>query len=69
MKKITSVTMHTTSEGQRLSYTYSVIDENSGAVISENNRESMVVLDIPTNQEVLKNIASINTYIGDKMEG
>lgn len=68
MKKITSVTMHTTSEGQRLSYTYSVIDENSGAVISENNRESLVVLDIPANKEVLENIAAINNYINKKME-
>lgn len=69
MKKITSVTMHTTSEGQRLSYTYSVIDENSGSVISENNRESLVVLDIPANKDVLKNIADINSYINTKMEG
>lgn len=69
MKKITSVTLHTTSEGQRLSYTYSVIDENSGAVISENNRESLVVLDIPANKDVLKNIADINSYINTKMEG
>lgn len=68
MKKITSVTMHTTSEGQRLSYTYSVIDENSGSVISENNRESLVVLDIPANKEVLENIAAINNYINKKME-
>ena len=68
MKKITSVTIHTTSEGQRLSYTYSVIDENSGAIISENNRESLVVLDIPVNKEVLENIAGINNYINKKME-
>lgn len=67
MKKITSITMHTTSEGQRLSYTYSVIDEDSGAVISENNRESLVVLDIPANQEVLANIAAVNSYISGKM--
>ena len=68
MKKITSVTMHTTSEGQRLSYTYSVIDENSGAVTSENNRASRVVLDIPANKDVLVNIAAINSYINGKME-
>lgn len=68
IKKITSVTMHTTSEGQRLSFTYSVIDANSGAVISENNRESLVVLDIPANKEVLESIANINSYIDKKME-
>lgn len=67
MKKITSVTMHTTSEGQRLSYTYSIIDENSGSVISENNRDSIVVLDIPANQIVLQNILSINNFVSGKM--
>ena len=69
MKQITSVTMHTTSEGQRLSYTYSVIDENTGTVISENNRESRVVLNIPSNQTVLDAILTINSYVGDKLEG
>lgn len=69
MKQITSVTMHTTSEGQRLSYTYSVIDENTGTVISENNRESRVVLNIPSNQTVLDAISTINSYVGDKLEG
>lgn len=69
MKQITSVTMHTTSEGQRLSYTYSVIDENTGTVISENNRESRVVLNIPSNQTVLDAILTINSYVGDRLEG
>lgn len=69
MKKITSVTMHTTSEGQRLSYTYSVIDENTGTVISENNRESKVVLDIPSNQTVLEAINTIKSYVSERLEG
>ena len=69
MKKITSITMHTTSEGQRLSYTFSVIDEATGAVVSGNNRESLVVLDIPANQQVLEQIAGIQAYVKGKMEG
>ena len=69
MKKLTSVTMHTTSEGQRLSYTYSVIDEDTGAIISDNNRESMIVLDIPKNAEVLGHIDAIKAYLSRKLEG
>lgn len=69
MKKITSVTMHTTSEGQRLSYTFSVIDENTGAVISSNERAALVVLDIPANKTVLSHIAGVQEYVNDKMGG
>lgn len=68
MKKITSVTMHTTSEGQRLSYTYSVIDEDTGAVISSNNRESLVVMDIPANKKILADVAEITDYVAEKLE-
>lgn len=68
MKKITSITMHTTSEGQRLSYTYSEVDENTGAVISSNNRESLVVLDIPANAAALKHIDAVKEYVSGKLE-
>lgn len=67
MKKITSITMHTTAEGQRLSYTYSVVDENTGAIKSDNNRESLIVLDIPVNTEVLGNIEALKKYVSEKM--
>ena len=67
MKKVTSVTLHTTSEGQRLSYTYSVINEDTGAVVSENNRESMIVLDIAANKTVLEHIAAVMDYTSGKM--
>lgn len=69
MKKITSITMHTTSEGQRLSYTYSVIDENTGSVVSSNNRESLVVLDIPANKDALAAIGAVMSYVAEKLEG
>lgn len=68
MKKITSITMHTTSEGKRLSYTYSNIDENTGAVLSSNNRESLVVLDIPANKTVLEQMDGVQEYVEGKME-
>ena len=68
MKKITSITMHTTSEGQRLSYTFSIIDENSGAVISSNERGALVVLDIPANEQALGAVKTIEEYVAGKME-
>lgn len=67
MNVLTSVTMHTTSEGQRLSYTYSKVDENTGAILQDNIRESMIVMDIPANTPVLSNIAAIKEYVNEKM--
>lgn len=68
MKKLTSVTLHTTSEGQRASYTFSEIDENTGTVLSDNNRSSIVILNIPDNENVLFCIESVNAYVEGKMK-
>ncbi len=67
MKKITSVTMHTTSEGQRLSFTYSVIDEGSGLLVSDNNRASVLVMDIVANTDVLTAINTVMSYATNKI--
>lgn len=67
IKQLTSITMHTTSEGQRLSYTYSEIDETEGVIISENNRESRIVLDIEANSEVLTHIEGVKSYVEGKL--
>lgn len=67
MKKITSVTMHTTSEGQRLSFTYSVIDEGSGLLVSDNNRASVLVMDIVANTDVLAAINTVMSYATNKI--
>lgn len=68
MKKITSIVIHTTSEGQRLSYTYSEIDEGTGAVMSSGNRESMVVMPIPDNAEALAAIKTLTDYVDGKLQ-
>jgi hypothetical protein len=44
MKKATSITLHTTAEGKRMSITYSEIDEN-GKIIESNKRIDRVVID------------------------
>lgn len=67
MKKITSITMHITSEGQRISYTFSEIDESSGTILSDNNRTSFVMLDIEANRLALSAVKTIEDFIYEKM--
>ena len=44
--KITSFTSFTTAEGERLSYTYSKIDEETGDIIDSNIRRTIVIPEI-----------------------
>ena len=64
IKKITSFTSHQTAEGMRLTFTYSVIDEN-GNVIKSNVRATTIVLDRDT--DVLDSISVINNFLFDKI--
>ena len=43
MKKITAFAIHTTGEGQRAAYTYSIIDDN-GTVVAQNKRGEVVLM-------------------------
>ena len=43
MKAATSVTVWNDAVGKRMSITYSEIDETTGKVISDNNREDKVI--------------------------
>lgn len=70
INKITSVTSHVTGEGRRLSFTYSVIDSSSGAVVSDNNRQSMVVIEgVDGSADILNYLDAIETYVKGKLEG
>lgn len=69
MNKVTSFTSHTTSEGQRLSFTYSVINEENGQIVSDNNRVSIILLDIEQNTKVLEAISTIVEYLTNKISG
>lgn len=64
MKKLTSFTAHVTAEGQRISYTYSEIDE-TGNLKSQNNRENFIVMDAT----LLEYIEAINDYIKENKLG
>ena len=58
MKVITSFTSHMTAEGERISYTYSIIDE-SGNLIKSNTRESCILVD----EVIISQIKDINDFL------
>ena len=59
MKKLTSVAVVTTAEGERVSYAYTELDSD-GNITSQNNRASFVALDddLLTAIATLKNAAN-----------
>lgn len=59
MKALTSFTKITTGEGVRIAYTYSVIDDTTGEVISQNNKGNFVLID-PT---IKAKVSDIDTFI------
>lgn len=58
MKVVTSYTHLVTGEGDRLSYTYSEIDDQ-GNLINQNQRGNFIV----TDQTLLGHVRAINDYI------
>ena len=58
MKVITSFTSHKTAEGERISYTYSIIDE-SGNLVKSNTRESCILID----EVIISKIKDINDFL------
>jgi len=58
MKVITSFTSHRTAEGERISYTYSIIDEN-GNLTKSNTRESCIIVD----EVIISKIKDINDFL------
>lgn len=60
--KITSFTAHQTAEGMRVTFTYSVIDED-GNLVKSNQRATVIVLD----EEVNTFISNINDWLLGKV--
>lgn len=56
--KITSVTHHTTAEGERLVATYSKISDK-GEILSQNERISIIVMD----EGIIERIQEITDYM------
>ena len=59
MKALTSFTKITTGEGVRIAYTYSVIDDTTGEVISQNNKGNFVLID----PAIKAKVNDIDTFI------
>lgn len=69
INKITSITSHVSGDGQRLSYTYSVIDGDTGQIISDNNRGNLVILEeMEGYSDLIAHIKGIENYVKSKME-
>lgn len=62
VKKITSFTAHQTAEGMRLTFTYSIIDEN-GNLVKSNVRATLIVLA----EEILSHINHISEFLYEKI--
>lgn len=62
MKKLTSVAVVTTAEGERISYAYTELDSD-GNIISQNNRASFVALD----ESLLAAISTIKDSVNARL--
>jgi len=62
IKRVTSFTAHQTAEGTRLTFTYSIIDEN-GNLIKSNQRATIIVLD----DKINKSITDIEAFLKNKI--
>ena len=62
MKKLTSVAVVTTAEGERVSYAYTELDSD-GNITSQNNRGSFVALD----GEVLAAISTLKNAVNARL--
>ena len=62
IKKITSMTVHKTANGEQVAFTYSEIDD-AGKVLSQNKRAEVVVLD----DEALSAIDVLYNFVASKI--
>lgn len=63
MKKVTSFTHHTTAEGERITFTYSTIDEETGRLLESNVRNTLIVLD----EGILGAVKTINKFLTERI--
>lgn len=59
MKRLTSFMKLQTGEGDRIAFSYSVIDTDSGKIVEQNQRGNFLILD----DEVAVHVAAIEKYI------
>jgi len=62
IKRITAFSIHTTGEGERAAFTYSVIDEN-GNVVVQNKRAEVILV----NDETLSAVDTLYRFLKTKI--
>lgn len=63
MKKILTSFMNlSTGEGSRIAYTYSEVNEETGEVVSQNNKGNFLIM----NDEIQAHLDAVKNYIRDK---
>ena len=62
VKKITSMTVHQTANGQQVAFTYSLIDD-IGNIVTQNKRSEVVILD----KEVLDAVDILYNFVNGKI--
>ena len=62
VKKITSMTVHQTANGEQVAFTYSIIDDD-GNILTQNKRSEVVILD----QNVLDAVDVLYTFVNGKI--
>lgn len=65
MKIVTSATVFRDALGMRLSYTFSEVDDETGKIISDNNRANRMI----TDSKVLANAEAVLEYAQASLEG
>lgn len=68
MKTVTSVTIWTDAVGKRISVTYSVIDEATGRIVSDNKRLDRVITDQAAIDQCTSLMAIAQQFV-DRQEG
>lgn len=63
MKIVTGIAVLTTAEGERLTYTYSEVDDSTGKIIQSNIKNSFVVLE----QETKNLIDELRSKVADNL--
>lgn len=65
MKIVTSATVFRDALGMRLSYTFSEVDEETGKIISDNNRANRMI----TDAEAQTAAEAVLAYAAESLEG
>lgn len=62
MKQISGFSVVEINNGKRITYTYDEVDDDTGDLISTNNRKSFYAVD----EKLINNIKSITEYINSR---